>query len=133
MTYRAFTLFLSISIRQHMPVIQLAGGDFEDFWPRGTHYIQIVLKFRLIGRLVLAKFYQYVSAWMGRWSPKTVNFKKIGSIHPTGGVFLAHYFNEILRRLKTQVRKTKVPEDGICKYGIRKYESATVENVSTAT
>jgi len=36
-------------------------------------------------------------------------------------------------RLKTQVRKTKVPEDGICKYGIRKYESATVENVSTAT
>jgi len=38
-------------------------------------------------------------------------------------------------RLKTQVglRKTKVPEDGICKYGKRKYESATVENVSTAT
>ena len=36
-------------------------------------------------------------------------------------------------RLKTQVRKTKVPGDGICKYGIRKYECATVENVSTAT
>ena len=36
-------------------------------------------------------------------------------------------------RLKTQVRKTKVPEDGIRKYGIRKYECATVENVSTAT
>jgi len=34
-------------------------------------------------------------------------------------------------RLKTQVRKTKVPGDGICKYGKRKYESATVENVST--
>jgi len=29
-------------------------------------------------------------------------------------------------RLKTQVRKTKVPEDGICKYGIRKYEYARV-------
>ena len=36
-------------------------------------------------------------------------------------------------RLKTQVRKTKVPEDGICKYGKSKYKSATVENVSTAT
>ena len=36
-------------------------------------------------------------------------------------------------RLKTQVRKTQVPGDGICKYGIRKYESSTVENVSTAT
>jgi len=36
-------------------------------------------------------------------------------------------------RLKTQVRKTKVPGDEICKYGKRKYESATVENVSTAT
>jgi len=36
-------------------------------------------------------------------------------------------------RLKTQVRKTRVPEDGICKYGNLKYESATVENVSTAT
>ena len=34
-------------------------------------------------------------------------------------------------RLKTQVRKTKVLEDGICKYGIRKYESATVETAST--
>ena len=34
-------------------------------------------------------------------------------------------------RLKTQVRKTKVPEDGICKYGIRKYEYARVENSST--
>ena len=33
-------------------------------------------------------------------------------------------------RLKTQVRKTKVPEDGICKYGIRKYEYARVENAS---
>jgi len=32
-------------------------------------------------------------------------------------------------RLKTQVRKTKVPQDGICKYGIRKYEYATVENI----
>ena len=30
-------------------------------------------------------------------------------------------------RLKTQVRKTKVPEDGICKYGIRNYEYARVE------
>ena len=36
-------------------------------------------------------------------------------------------------RLKTQVRKRKVPEDGICKYGKRKYESATVENVSRPT
>ena len=27
-------------------------------------------------------------------------------------------------RLKTQVRKKKVPADGICKYGIRKYEYA---------
>jgi len=34
-------------------------------------------------------------------------------------------------RLKTQVRKTKVPEDGICKYRIRKYEHARVENAST--
>jgi len=34
-------------------------------------------------------------------------------------------------RLKTQVRKTKVPEDGICKYEIRKYEYARVENAST--
>jgi len=34
-------------------------------------------------------------------------------------------------RLKTQVRKTKVPEDGICKYGIRKHEYARVENAST--
>ena len=34
-------------------------------------------------------------------------------------------------RLKTQVRKTKVPDDGICKYGIRKYEYARVENAST--
>jgi len=34
-------------------------------------------------------------------------------------------------RLKTQVRKTKVPEDGICKYGIRKYEYARVGNAST--
>jgi len=40
---------------------------------------------------------------------------------------------EITGRLKTQVRKTKVPGDGICKYGKRKYESATVENASTAT
>jgi len=34
---------------------------------------------------------------------------------------------------KTQVRKTKVPEDGICKYGKHKYESATLEKVSIAT
>ena len=36
-------------------------------------------------------------------------------------------------RLKTKVRKTKVPEDGTCKYGKPKYESATVENVSRPT
>jgi len=41
---------------------------------------------------------------------------------------------EVIRgRLKTQVRKTKVPGDGICKYGKRKYESAMMEKVSTAT
>ena len=36
-------------------------------------------------------------------------------------------------RLKTQVglRKTRVPGDGVCKYGIRKYEYAWVENAST--
>ena len=34
-------------------------------------------------------------------------------------------------RLKTQVRKTKVPGDGICKYGIRKYECTRVESAST--
>jgi len=57
-------------------------------------------------------------------------FKKFCVIHNA----LCRVFVAIARgRLKTQVRKTKVPEDGICKYGIRKYEYATVENVSTAT
>jgi len=44
-----------------------------------------------------------------------------------------NYYVQTWGRLKTQVRKTKVPEDGICKYGIRKYEYARVENASRPT
>jgi len=47
-------------------------------------------------------------------------FKKFCVIHNA----LCRVFVAIARgRLKTQVRKTKVPEDGICKYGIRKYSN----------
>ena len=46
-------------------------------------------------------------------------------------VILKCKLDKLPGRLKTQVRKTKVPEDGICKYGIRKYEYTRVENAST--
>jgi len=48
-------------------------------------------------------------------------------------VFAARHASGATENASRGLRKTKVPEDGICKYGKRKYESATVENVSTAT
>jgi len=60
-------------------------------------------------------------------------FGKQTRVGPRNPVLHGVHVGVVAGRLKTQVRKTKVPEDGICKYGKRKYESATVENVSIAT